>query len=170
MFKPVDGYPDVASEIDTEDGIIRAIAPIAVCKATNRRVSVMSELKLGRSSEDEHDIHELSFSIVVTYGDEYHEGPFSTQDRRIAKNYIPEICRSDILKQVAIQYSELISIKKPEYIYRVTKSRSNTEKSIRKHNFLTETIIGCGYRVSESGVDEASREYWMMERSDLVSV
>jgi hypothetical protein len=165
MFHPIQSHPEVNSEIEIDRNSASASAPIAYCSDRNRLVVVTSRIIYTSNSCDPNQtFHEISFSIDVASLDDSYL-PFSTQDRNIAMNYVPELIRGDIIHIAAGQYMSLIDAVRPDYVYRVTKSTGSNMKMLRKHYFLTKKIQSCGYAIVEEGLDAIRRNYWLMERS-----
>lgn len=133
MFRSLlDGSPCAIEVFDDEDGGKAIVVQIAECVHTNRIVSVDS--LLSPSCDDVGEFWEFAFHISVASPDETFE-PFSTQDRWIAANYIPDDVRPCIIEIVCRALRFLVENVRPERVYRVTKSRNPPEKASETPHF-----------------------------------
>ena len=107
--------------------------------------------------------HEFSFSISCTALNE-DELPFSTQDRDIARAYIPSSIRSLVMPIVVQSYTSLVTRVRPHTLYRVTKMRLPTPSALRKHDLPTARLRDLDYAVIETRTDPFGRTYWVMAR------
>ncbi|WP_448190100.1 hypothetical protein [Azospirillum sp. sgz301742] len=136
--------------------------PLAFCSETGRLVTVDSRLvpaEYGGAS-----FWEFSFEIAVLSEDGSEES-FTTQDREIARGYIPESVRSRVMDIVGQACRKLLDKERPSGLYRVTKGRSLPGKAMRKHETLTAVCVEAGYGVTQTGTDPAGRTFWAMSRT-----
>jgi hypothetical protein len=106
--------------------------------------------------------HEFKFSIAVL--DEDDEQPFRVFDRDMAKGYLPHEVRHLILPCVGVAIEALVRAVQPEVICRVTHASRPPDKALRKHHMVTDTLVGLGFRVQETGTDRFGRQFWRMSR------
>lgn len=163
MFKPIiDCVPDeLEVEVEGASAYLLTI-PFALCATTERVVSV--DCHLDYTQNGTAWFHEFSFEITVTDLLEPAK-TFSTQDREIARAYIPEECRQLVLELVVAGLDALLRRVKPFVIYRVTKTRSPNQKSLRKHEIMTSFLESKGYWMADQGTDPWGRRFWFMRRS-----
>jgi len=150
-------------EVEADDTYV-VTAPFALCATTERVVSV--DCHLDYTQKGQAWFYEFSFEITVTDMVEPAR-TFSTQDREIAKAYIPEESRPLVLDLVVAALDALLKRAKPLVIYRVTKNRNPTPKSLRKHDIMTSFLESKGYRVSEEGTDDWGRRLWVCAEVDF---
>ena len=76
---------------------------------------------------------------------------FTTQDRNIAINYIPDkSVRPNVIGIIRDSYRRLVLNVRPVTIYRVVKAGSSIEKATRKHVILTAVIESEGYAAADA--------------------
>jgi hypothetical protein len=107
---------------------------------------------------------EFSFTITVIALDEGSED-FTTQDRTIARGFIPSSIRKSIIGIVCTSLRLLLEIEKPARVYRVTKGRNLPKKAMRKHHLITAVLVQSGYHIEEAGTDEFRRTFWLLARN-----
>jgi hypothetical protein len=168
MFKPlIDSCPDsIPVDYDENEAAYRTVVDVAKCDVTQRIVSVFCELAHTRNFRPISAIycfHEFSFHIYVRSIDGSELSIF-TQNRQIARNYIPNIVIPLIMKIVIGSCNALITEAQPEAIYRVTKTIFPNEKSMFKHDLVTNCLYALGYSLLETGADQFGRTYWAMAR------
>jgi len=150
-------------EVDADGDCPTVIVAIAQCNEKNRIVSVVCEL--AKADVCKEPCWEFSFSIEVFALDGSIE-PFRTQDRQIAVGYIPDEVRKRVMDVVCEALKALLDHTNCRLIYRVTKDRDPSEKGLKKHHLLTETLVNVGFSLLEDGTDPYSRRYWIMQRPD----
>lgn len=163
MFQPlISAAPcDIAVEIDDSD--YSTIVPIAICDSSGRYVSVDCHLSYTQNSAERPGsvwFHEFSFEITCADPNGTYE-TISTQDRNVAKEYIPTSMRHIIMPIVLASCGALIRRVHPILVYRVTKMRNPNPQALRKHGLITDTFSGAGYKLIETGTDIAGRRYWL---------
>ncbi len=165
MFREI---PDYLSYRETlQNGLSATFrCPLAVCADSARLVSVVCRL------EHVFDtyiycgfFHEIAFEIEIISLDGSQQS-FSTQNRNIALQYIPDRMRPAIIGLVADGYESLIRIIEPRVIYRVTKTPASVTNAMAKHAVLTRRLETLGYAIEEVGTDRFARRFWLMERQD----
>ncbi len=107
--------------------------------------------------------YEFSFSILVTTVDGT-ELPFETQDYRMTRPFIPDEARPYIIPSVINAAKALVEEVKPDLIYRVTKSRGQPVKALRKHELITSALEDMNYEIDEVETDPSGRRFWSMKR------
>ena len=168
MFKPlIDSCPSsIPVDYDEDLRTHQTLVDVAKCEVTQRIVSVYCELAHTRNFKPfpaSLGFHEFSFHIYVRSIDGSELSVF-TQDRDIARNYIPHIVIPLIMKIVIKCCSALVKEAKPEAIYRVTKIILLNKKAMLKHDLVTNCLYNLGYSLLEKGVDQFGRTYWAMVR------
>jgi len=109
-------------------------------------------------------MYELSFSVVVL-SESDSEAPFKTQDRAIARNYLPDDLCKLIMPIVCASIRSLVENVNPSWIYRVTKGRDLPAKAMEKHILVTGALQSCGYVISDEGTDRHQRTFWLLEKA-----
>ena len=168
MFRPlIDARPSFGPMDYDEDSVTwRTLVAIAECDVTQRAVFVACELALIRNLEAKptcESFHEFSFSIVVQSLDGA-DLPIVTQDRDIARSFIPAELIEQIMPIVLRSCHCFIEEVKPERIYRVTKMSFSTPRALFKHDLITNFLHGAGYSVTETGLDPFGRRFWLMKK------
>ena len=116
-------------------------------------------------SEDGQTVYEFSYEIVVASYDRSEE-TFATQDRNMARGYIPDEIRHFIVPCVQSALVELVESVAPEFIYRVTKGRQLPDKALYKHHLITDTLQQLlGYVVVDEGTDSLGRTFWLFSHA-----
>jgi hypothetical protein len=156
--------PDRMPVEKDDDGDCIIVVPIASCALTDRIVSV--DCRLAAGCGDDPGMHEFSFEISVATLDSSGEA-FSTQDRDIAKPYIPPDSRALVLQIVCEACRTLLAEVRPLRVYRVTKGRNPPPPALRKHHLITQTMESCGYSVTDHGTEPFGRVFWVL---DLIAV
>ena len=103
--------------------------------------------------------HELKFEIVIA-GDEADE-VFVTQDRFMARGYLPLEVIPVVMPCVCGAIGALIEAVQPTVIY-VTKATRPPDKALMKHQMVTERLVELDFEVQVSGTDEFGRQFWVM--------
>jgi hypothetical protein len=161
MYVPVLwGVPDQFVVETTDDGFIVSVG-LAESVDGDRQVAV--EISLCPADWQGTQIHELSFQIAVSSLDGCEE-PFTTQDRTAARGYLPEEVGDLVVPSVCAAAEELSNVVNPPFIFRVTKGRGLPEKALYKHHLITDTLLGIGFEVVQTGTDELGRLFWLLER------
>ena len=168
MFKQlIDSCPSVIPvDYDENLRVYQTLVDVAKCEVTQRVVSVYCELA---DTENFQPVpvrlwfHEFSFHIYIRSVDGSELSIF-TQDRDIARNYIPNVIIPLIMKIVIQSCGALIKEVNPEAIYRVTKIIFPNKKAKLKHDLVTNCFYALGYSLLETGVDQFGRTYWAMIR------
>lgn len=163
MFVPVEivHETEVVFEEDSPAGPrYSVLTPIAVSEDERRRVAVLSSLY--PFEKDGFQLHEFQFAIQVT--DLETDEVFETCERDMAKGYIPDEVRASVMECVCAAIPALVEAVQPEAIYRVTKATRPPSKALKKHEMVTEGFQQSGFRVTQQGVERASRQFWVMER------
>lgn len=164
MFLPdIEQVPD-AIDIEEDNCSYSTVVPIAHCVDTGRIVSVDCTLDYTTNIHSQPLsgwFHEFSFSITCA-SLEVGGNVFSTQDRNIAKNYIPEQIRGLVMPIVLESCAALIMRVRPRALYRVTKMRRPTPRALAKHDLITVRLRDLGYSLYESGTDAFGRTFWVM--------
>jgi hypothetical protein len=106
--------------------------------------------------------YELQFEIVIA-GDEADE-VFVTQDRFMARGYLPVEVVPLVMPCVCGAIRALVETVQPAVIYRVTKATQPPDKALGKHQMVTDTLVGMGFQVQDSGTDEFGRQFWVMSQ------
>lgn len=104
---------------------------------------------------------EFWFEILVVSNDDDRE-PFSVQDGRRSRGFVPDAVRRDVLECVCAGLEILVRDIRPVAIYRVVKSAGMPLKAMRKHEIVTDVLMNMGYRISRTGLDPARRTFWLM--------
>lgn len=84
-------------------------------------------------------------------------------DRNMAAGYIESV-RHLVMPSVLEAAGVLVDAVKPEVIYRATYSTQPPEKSLSKHQMITDMIVSSGYEVVQTGTDQHRRAYWVMTK------
>lgn len=166
MFVPTLHRVPAAIDVETDGGTSSTLVPIAHCRETDRVVSVECMLSYTENPFRRPScrwFHEFSFSISCAALNE-DELPFSTQERDIARAYIPSSIRSLIMPIVLQSCTSLMTHVRPQTLYRVTKMRRPTPSALRKHDLLTARLRELDYAIIETGTDPFARTYWVMAR------
>lgn len=171
MFLPI--LEQVPEDIEiTDDGCGHECAEyftsvaVATCDVTEKVLSIDCKLTYVFGPETPPNcpfFHEFSFAVTVGDLNEI-EVAFSTQDREIARRYLPEIIVPMVMPIVLNSCSNLIERVRPPTIYRVTKTRNPPPKALQKHDLITKLIEDKGYDVQENGTDPHDRAFWLHVR------
>lgn len=146
-------------ELDDELGSRFAVlTPLAASEDRNRLVAV--ETCLIPFVKDDILFHEFQFAIAVT--DEESGEAFRTYVRDMAVGYLPATVRPLVMPCVLGAAETLIKTVQPELIHRVTKAIRPPSKALHKHQMITDTMHNLGYKVLQSGTDEAGRPFWTL--------
>lgn len=113
--------------------------------------------------EGETEYYDFHFGIDIIDEDGTRES-FSTQDREIAKAFIPQDIRAQIMALVCEAFRELVGDLQPERVYYVSKGKDLPEKALAKYQKVTEAAEAIGYSVHEMGTDVVGRRYWILSR------
>lgn len=166
MYEPIiDAVPD-AVDVEGEDpGTYSTLVTVAYCPIQCRSVAVICELAYTSTDGTipaSNWFHEFSFSIAVVdrYGE---EEPFYTQDRFIARPYLPEAVVPMVMPIVLRSLDALIVRVKPKILYRVTKMRNPSPKALVKHELVTNHLHELGYEMLQQGVDSFQRRFWALK-------
>ena len=89
---------------------------------------------------------------------------FTTQDRDIVKEYLPEVIRRQVPLIMLDCLDVLIRHVWPHSLYRVTKGRNLPAAAMRKHESVTDALARSGYPVVETGKDPYGRIFWLHRR------
>lgn len=156
MFISSFPFPPVCVQ-DGED--ISKLVAVEIAHEDNgdRVVSVVSELHF----DSNEDFWEFEFSIAVVSAFGTCE-PFETQDREMAKPFIPDDVRGLVMGVVSDSLRALLGTVQPPLIYRVTKEPGPDENALLKHHILTQVLENAGYYTVEQGTDLFGRCYWVM--------
>lgn len=149
------GPPYTTTVCDGADG--SKVVTVEIASDDNRIAYVICELT--EMSADFPGTWEFAFAIGCYSLDDSTE-PFETQDRQIAARLIPEAVRPRVMDVTCECLKALINHVKPQHVYQVTKLIAPSDKALRKHHMLTETLIGMGYSVLEEGTDPFGRRFW----------
>ena len=159
MFVSLEKIPtDLCVEFDGERHYIAT--PIAESEDSRRKVEVLTSLY--PFQRDGYPFHEFQFAIAVT--DLETDEVFETCERDMAKGYIPDDARNDVMGCVCAAIPALVEEVQPVAIYRVTKATRPPEKALKKHDLVTQRFQECGFRVTQRGTDRVAREFWVLER------
>lgn len=166
MFKPlIDSCPNVIPvDYDEGSGAYQTLVAVAECDVTQRVVYVVCQLAYTTNYQPIPAslwFHEFSFYIYVNSIDGS-ELSILTQDRNIARNYIPKTSVPLIMEIVVRSCDALIRRVKPNVVYRVTKVLFPIQKALAKHDLITNTMYQLGCVLLESGTDQFGRSYWVM--------
>jgi len=85
-----------------------------------------------------------------------------TQDRFMARGYLPEEVVPFVLPCVSGAIGALVDAVQPTVIYRVTKATQPPDKALAKHQMVTDRLVELGFQVQDSGTDEFGRQFWVM--------
>lgn len=159
----LDGIPSTF-DIETEnvDVGLEASVMIALAVSDDERKRVGLQISLSPFKFDGVLCHEFAFAIFVE--DLEADDVFVTHDRDIAKGYLPSEVRPHIMPCVCGAAKALVSVVQPAAIFRVTKSLRPPEKALHKHHMITDTLLALGYKVTQSGIDPAKRNFWVLEQ------
>lgn len=160
MFVPLICEPPSILEIDQDGDDHVIVVPVARDDNTSRIVTVDSHLALTWSGGG--SFFEFSFEISVMFLDGNGES-FSTQDREIARRYLPEEARKLVMPIVLRCYERLLRHVRPDLIYRVTKVRHPNARALEKHHLLTRLLEHYFYRVIDTGTDPMGRMFWWLQ-------
>ena len=168
MFEPTitECPEEVPVERGSEQGEYRTIVAVARCDASSRVIFVECALSYTAHHHDDPAsswFHEFSFSITVVSNDGSAPA-FTTQDRRIAREYLPDECIPLIMPIVISSLNSLVRRVRPKALYRVAKNSYLITKSMPKHNLITNALYNLGYSMIQSGTDPMSRPFWVMKR------
>jgi len=168
MFLPIPDCHLVDIVIETaEDGVnYFTTVAIAKCADTQRIITVDCALEYTTNASDvpaSFWFHEFSFSISVA--DFLTGEAFSTQDRDIAKNYIPPDIRKVVMEIVLSSLRAMIAKIRPRAIYRVAKIKNAPGKAFEKHYSITNLLYDLGYKMFEQGTDDFGRRFWVMGKN-----
>lgn len=168
MFHPLitDCPAFIPMDYDEEAEAYRTLVAIAECDVTQRAIFVGCELAFINNVElraVRKSFHEFSFSIVIQSLDGA-DLPLVTQDRDIARSFIPPKQVQLIMPIVINSCAALIETVRPELIYRVTKMLFPTPPALFKHDLVTDFLYGAGYSLDETGLDPFGRRFWLMKR------
>lgn len=106
-------------------------------------------------------VHELKFLILVF--DAEADEPEEIYDRYKASPYVGPV-RELVLPCVCAAARALIEAVQPSVIYRATFATRHTDKSLEKHQIITDTIEKLGYGSATEGTDGYNRKFWVMVR------
>ena len=163
MYEAVlDCVPDVIEVVEETGELHSTLVPIAVCPERDRALVV--QCRLAGTSNATARFHEFSFSILVVDRSGIEE-PFETQDRDIARRYLPAGVIPLVMPIVLRSLEVLIDRVRPEILYRVTKLRDPTPAALKKHDLVTRSLMDSGYEVRREGRDRFGRGFWEMTRS-----
>lgn len=113
----------------------------------------------------DHGIDTFEFSFAFTVCDlDGGTLPYMTQDRYDVVRYFGELSREFVLPTVSAALVHLVDHVQPAYIFRVTKGKNLPQKAMVKHFLVTETLLGLGYHVVDTGTDPMGRLFWMLGR------
>jgi hypothetical protein len=168
MFKPlIDSCPSVIPvDYDEGSGAYQTLVAVAECDVTQRIVYVVCQLAYTTNYQPIPAslwFHEFSFYIYVNSIDGA-DLSVLTQNRNIARNYIPAISIPLIMDIVVRSCEALIRMVKPDVVYRVTKVLFPIQKALVKHDLITNSMYQLGYGLLETGTDRFGRSYWVMTR------
>ncbi|MGE4410493.1 MAG: hypothetical protein AB7D33_07980 [Sphingobium sp.] len=164
MFKSLLCCPCTDVEVDEEDGFYRVAIAIAERNGGNDIVTIECELApypLADFSEE--SVYEFSFSISYVALDGSSE-PCVTQDRDLAKGYIPGLSRPFIMPSVCNALNALLDCVEPCIIYRVVKHPHLPEKAMQKHSAITHSLQNRGDETIKEGKDSFNRSFYVMQR------
>ncbi len=168
MFAALIQSPPETVEVREEaPGTYCTFVPIAYCRQSERAVAVKCELAFtttNGNSPVNGQFHEFSFSIVVVRPYE-EEDPFETQDRNIARRYLPDECIPLVMPVVLRSLDALVARVKPKIVYRVTKMRNPSPKALKKHEIVTNYLLELGYVLLQESVDGHNRRFWQLGRA-----
>jgi hypothetical protein len=156
------GPPYVDSVEDSADGNgFRVTIPISHCNDSNRRTYILCDLiEITISGEI---YWEFSFAVFVASLDESYE-TFQTQDREIARPFIPREARRFAMDAVCEALSALTAHVNPRKLYWVTKDRDPDQWALARHFRMRKTLKNQGYAVIEDGTDSFNRRFLTMAR------
>lgn len=164
MFVPVDPIPcegDVAFEEDSPSGPrYSVLTPIAASDDERRLVAVLTSLY--PYEQDGYPMHEFQFAISVT--DLETDEVFETCERDMARGYLPGEVVHRVMDCVCAAIPALVEHVQPVAIYRVTKATRPPKKALEKHKLVTHRFQECGFQITQTGMERAGREFWVMER------
>jgi hypothetical protein len=158
MFEPE--QPFLEAFFEPKEKAAYAQFRVAHCGETDRDLLLSCVLLEYRDADDE-TIHEFQFEFRVVSNDETQES-FSTMDRQIVAEYLPQQIRPQIMNLVLDGLDALLLLVRPKRIFRVTKEREPHEKSLLKHHRVSKKLEQAGYSIYEEGIDEFGRNYWDM--------
>lgn len=134
MYEPIIFAVPEAVEVEQDDDATYSTqVTVALNHRLDRAVAVRCELVYTTnhgSIPASSWFHEFKFAIAVIDRTGI-EMPFLTQDRDIARNYLPQSCVALIMPVVLRSLEALIDRVRPKILYRVTKSRNSSEKALK---------------------------------------
>ena len=163
MFQSLISTVPADIDIECEGSDYSTVVPIAACGQTGRVVSV--DCRLDYTSNlfgvpASAWFHEFSFSI--TCADVEGGEVFTTQDRTIARRYIPEDAIPVVMPIVLACCDAMVTRVRPRSLYRVTKMAKPTDRALEKHNLITILLHSRGYMLLQQGTDTFHRTFWHM--------
>jgi hypothetical protein len=120
-------------------------------------------IRLDRIPNGLEGVFEFSYGFEIS-DLEGNELSYFTQDRYDIERYFDGLSREHVLPTICSCLTELVEAVQPSYIYRVAKGRSLPDKAMAKHHLVTETLLGLGFEVVQTGTDDFDRLFWSMSR------
>jgi hypothetical protein len=159
VFSPlIDEIPNDL-EIDGIGGRPTVTIPLAASDDGSQWVAV--EVRLWPWRVNGVECHTFKFAIV--HFDDAASEPAVIFDRNMAAGYL-EAVRHLVMPSVCAAARALVEAVQPDVIYRATYFCKPPDKSMPKHNMVTEAIRSAGYKLSQSETDGHGRVFWVMIR------
>lgn len=159
MFDPlIDQIPD-AFAIEGRGARPTITIPLAASENGNQWVAL--EVRLWPAYWRGVECHEFKFAIIY-FDDELGE-PAVIFDRNMAAGYVERV-RHLVMPCVCAAAKELVKSIQPSVIYRATYFAQPPEKSLSKHQMITDMLENAGYEIAQAGTDVYGRQFWLMTR------
>jgi hypothetical protein len=160
VYLPVLDSVPPSFEVDRDR--TRANVTLPLTMSADGLEQIALEVRLWRGHWTGIEMHEFKFVIIRlnTVTGEIEE----IFDRHSAAPYIAEV-RGLVLPCVCAAARALIAAVAPKVIYRATYLTRPPEKSLPKHQMITDTIVDLGYGVLQDGTDSNRRRFWLMTKS-----
>lgn len=164
MFKPLINAVPSDFEIDGANPRPTITIPLAISEDGRQWIAV--EARLWPGSWLGVDCYEFKFAII--HFDSVQGEPAVIFDRYLAEGYLSSV-KHLVMPCVCSAAQTLVSVVQPEVIYRATYWTRPPEKSLSKHQMITDTLKAAGYDEAPAGTDSYGRRYWLMTKSGGVT-
>lgn len=157
MFQPVIEAVPSKLEIVRSGSNFTITVPLVASEDGRRWAGV--EVRLLSCSWQGVSAHEFQFVIAVF--DKESDEPRDIFDRDLAAGYVDQV-RSLVMPCVLKAAETLVKSVQPDVIYRATYATRPPDKSLSKHEMITDIIASIGYGVAQRGTDRYGRRFWLM--------